>query len=532
MDVMDLESFLQRENKILKELSVKIGQAGWMVTSTGEESWNDALEVAQNEWKRYLSDTERFALITKHLENKQLTSLQQRQLTELHHLMINQQLDPQLAERSTRMTKELVDIFNSYRPTIQNQHVSNNDIRTILETSLDPEERKQAWLASKQIGKQVCDRALQLIQQRNEEARTLGYDNYYQMQYSAQDLDLDVVFALIDELLVQSEEPYRLVKQQIDEELAQKFRITVSQLRPWHYSDPFFQSTPAVSEWSMAEYLQNKRMEAITAETFQSMGLNITDVIARSDLYPRDKKYPYGYCTDMGRTGEPRVMMSMNPSEFWMSVMLHEFGHAAYEKNIDAALPFLLRKPAHTLTTEAIAMLFGRMTKDQDWITRFIKPEPTAFASHASALRDTLQREMLVSMRWYITFVKFERELYERPHTNVNERWWQLVEEIQHLQAPEDTRHPDWAAKMHFTLAPVSYQSYILGELTASQLHHYIMTNISRDLFSLEAGTYVKEQVFFPGATWTWNDLLKRATGEPLHPKYFVQQFVSSHCKQ
>lgn len=37
-------------------------------------------------------------------------------------------------------------------------------------------------------------------------------------------------------------------------------------------------------------------------QMFQSMSLDITDVIARSHLYPHDKKYPYGYCTNRTRT--------------------------------------------------------------------------------------------------------------------------------------------------------------------------------------------------------------------------------------
>ncbi|BFH13939.1 hypothetical protein J6TS7_60940 [Paenibacillus dendritiformis] len=140
----------------------------------------------------------------------------------------------------------------------------------------------------------------------------------------------------------------------------------------------------------------------------------------------------------MGREGKPRIMMSIDASEFWLSAMLHEFGHAAYDKYIDPSLPFLLRKPAHTLTTKGIAMLFGRMTKQSEWIKRYIFANcpHAAFMQEEGSIERALRRDMLVSMRWYLVFTLFERERYEHAGSGkkLNERWWQLVQRIQHLQ--------------------------------------------------------------------------------------------------
>ena len=53
--------------------------------------------------------------------------------------------------------------------------------------------------------------------------------------------------------------------------------------------------------------------------------------------------------------------------EYWTETMLHEFGHAVYDRYVDPELPWLLRS-MHPLTTEGIAMLFGRLTTDPDWL--------------------------------------------------------------------------------------------------------------------------------------------------------------------
>lgn len=527
---MELEAFLRRQNEAVKERLSQINEMGWKVTSTGEQEWNVRLEQAQNEWSRYCSDTEQFQEVKKYRALPNLSPLQRRQLDELFAMFGKQQLDPELAAQSAAMTKELVDVFNNYRPTLDGKPVSNNDLRSILENSPDMELRKRAWLATKQIAVRVEDQLLALVEQRNREARSLGYDNYYQMSYALQELDVEESFAIFTELLELSEEPYQAVKREIDEDTCRRFGIRGGELRPWHYTDPFFQGAPPQGQWSMNDELQGRRLEDFVLNTFRDMGLEIADIMAASDLYPRDKKYPFGYCTSMGREGKPRIMMSIDASEFWLSAMLHEFGHAAYDKYIDPSLPFLLRKPAHTLTTEGIAMLFGRITKQSEWIKRYIfenRPH-AAFMREEASIEQALRRDMLVSMRWYLVFTLFERELYEHSGSGkeLNERWWQLVQRIQHLQPPEHTHYPDWAAKMHFSLAPVSYQNYILGELTASHLQHYIEVNISRPMYTRETGAYLKERFFSCGAALSWNEKLREATGERLQPRYFIEQFV------
>ena len=142
------------------------------------------------------------------------------------------------------------------------------------------------------------------------------------------------------------------------------------------------------------------------------------------------------------------------------------------------------------------------------------------------AIEKMLQRQMLVSARWMMTFSFFERELYENPDQDLNRLWWDLVKDIQYIHLPENTSYPDWASKMHFSLAPATYQDYLLGELMASQLQHYIETNIFSDLFRPEVGTFLKDDFFRYGASLQWNEKIKMATGDYLNPVYFIKQFL------
>ncbi|MFQ5825655.1 MAG: peptidase M3, partial [bacterium] len=74
----------------------------------------------------------------------------------------------------------------------------------------------------------------------------------------------------------------------------------------------------------------------------------------------------------------------------------------------------------------------------------------------------------------------------------------------------------------------------LLGEMLASQLHHHLVHNILKlesdegvsYVAQKKVGAFLRKKVFEPGAVYHWNDMIARATGEPLTPKYFVVQFI------
>lgn len=207
--------------------------------------------------------------------------------------------------------------------------------------------------------------------------------------------------------------------------------------------------------------------------------------------------------------------------------MLHEFGHAVYDKYNDPALPFVLREPAHTLTTEAIAMLNGRMTKTPSWLVRLAGLAPERADAIGDEVFAGIRASMLIFVRWALTLVRFERELYRDPDQALNPLWWDHVERIQKVTPPPDRDRPVWASKIHLASSPVYYQNYVLGELMASQLLSYIEREIVDDgIFAGDAaGNYLAENIFKPGSRWNWNTMLEHATGEPLNPEHFIRQF-------
>ncbi|MET1123049.1 M2 family metallopeptidase (plasmid) [Priestia megaterium] len=523
---MNAESFLVEQNKVLHNLYKDLLLKGWMTTTTGEEGWNSKLQEAQSKLDSYYADSKRFEEVKYLLQSNKVNSIEERELKDLYNNMFKNQLTEEERTKSSSLKKQLVHLFNTFRPKIDEKLVTNNDIRNILSHSQDEMERKKAWIASKQIGKEVQSLLIELVKQRNKEAELLGFKNFYEMSYQTQELDVQSIFELFQRLIKLSDEAYRRIKEEIDEEISKELVCKTKDIKPWYYTDPFFQEAPPIKGFNPNVFYKEKKLEEIADATFESLGLNIKDILNRSDLYPRKDKYPYGYCTNMGRDAKPRVLLNIDSTDFWMSAILHEFGHAVYDKYINKNLSFILRRPSHTLTTEGVAMFFGRMNRFPSWLHRFLGIKDSSIQTLTPIILKLSKRDMLVSMRWYLTFVFFEKELYENPDQDLNKKWWELVEKIQFIKPPDVTHYPDWASKMHFSLAPVSYQNYILGELMASQIKNYIETNLSKDLFNPLVGEYLIKNCFHDGAQFDWNHLIQRMTGELLTPDFFVEEFI------
>ena len=236
----------------------------------------------------------------------------------------------------------------------------------------------------------------------------------------------------------------------------------------------------------------------------------------------------------MDRRDDIRVLANVRPTEYWMNTMLHEFGHAVYDQGLDPSLPYFLRGAAHTLTTEAAAMLLGRLSRNADWLIAYAGvPEAEARAA-AGALDRARTANLLVAARWELVMCHFERALYRDPSQDLNALWWELVERLQLVRKPEGRDAPDWAAKIHLSVAPVYYQNYLLGEIMASQLQAHVLDDVlgggedvwGRYIASEQVGDHLRSRLFSAGARLDWRGTIEHATGRPLDPAPFVAELA------
>lgn len=528
----DLKSFIDTLEQKVKPVETGIALADFNASITGkDEEYNRSSEL-NIELSKIYADKAAFARLKEFMESGKIKdSLLIRQMTLVHNAMLGYQVDEKKMEEIIRAKTRLEQKYSTFRAVVDGKKFTDNEIEKVLKNSTGNKMLEKCWLASKQVGDSVAADVIGLVKMRNDLARELGFMNYHDMSLRLSDQDPEEIERIFDELDSLTRNTFIKLKSEMDAALALKYRIKPEALMPWHYQNRFFQEAPAIYNVDLDGYFADKDIVQLAKDYYSGIGLDVSSILAKSDLYEKEGKYQHAYCTHIDRSGDVRVVCNVKNNNQWMNTLLHELGHGVYDQNLDMSLPYFLRTPAHTFTTEAIAMLFGRLSSNPMWLQENAGISAEEAQSISADVKNSSRLEQLVFSRWCQVMFRFERRMYADPDQDLNKLWWDLVEQYQLLKKPADRNNADWASKIHVALYPCYYHNYQLGELLASQLQAYINARPGiSDAASLSKdpaiGSYLLEKVFKPGAKYQWNDMIKRATGEELTARYYAGEFL------
>ena len=523
----EIETFISRFEERAAPVEKAVREAWWRLATAGTVEAKEEFVRAGMEYNRLFADRDEFEKVARWYEGREALEgpLLRRQSEVLYLSFAGRQGDEGTLERIEELEAEANAVYGNHRGVVGGRKIGENEIRDLLRFSDDEDLRREAWEASKSVGGVVEETVRELARLRNRLAREAGYPDHFHRSLDLQEMDAGSLGDLMADLESATEAPFRKLKEDIDAK--QRERFGVDSVMPWHLYDPFFQEPPEDDDLDVDRYFQGKDLEGLTLETYDRLGLDVRGVMARSDLYERKGKSQHAFCLAVGREYpyDVRVLANVRSDAYWMDTMLHEFGHAVYDRYINPKLPYQLRTVAHTCTTEAIALMMGSLSEEPGWLRRVAGVPEEELEGDLEALAARRRADRLVFTRWALVVFNFERELYADPEReDLNELWWDLVERLQMVNRPPGRVAPDWAAKIHVAVAPVCYHNYVLGHLIAAQLRNYIETNVTRGPFyeSEAAGRYLVEALFGAGAREDWRDTVLRATGEPLSADQFV----------
>ncbi|MFA5173634.1 MAG: M2 family metallopeptidase [Candidatus Pacearchaeota archaeon] len=523
----EIRNFIEEITNKIKPVTKEAQLSYWNAALSGKKEDYDKYEELQVKLEELFHNKEDFEKSREFLK-QDADELSKRQIDILYRAFLGSQGDINLIKEIIKKSTEIEKKFNTFRAKVNDKEYTDNQIKDILKEENDSEKLREFWEASKKQGELVEKELIEIIKLRNELAKSLGFENYHTMSLELSEQKVEDISSVYDKLAELTEIPFRNLKNEMDSILAKRYNIEVSELKPWHYHDLFFQEGPRVYKIDLDEYYSEDVIE-FAKKFYKSIGLDAEDILDRSDLYEKPGKYQHACCIDIDREGDVRIIQNTKNDYHWMSTTLHELGHAVYDKNINKNLPYFLRSHAHIFVTEAIAMLMGRLVENKNFIEKYCSKELDEEISRE--IFKSLKSRQLVFARWAQVMFNFEKELYKNPEQDLNKLWYNIVKKYQMLNFFRDK--PDWASKIHFVSSPAYYHNYLLGELLASQLNNYIAKNIIKtDSLKIdysdnrEIGTYLKEKIFSPGRKYKWKELIEKATGEKLNPEYFVKEFV------
>jgi peptidyl-dipeptidase A len=558
---VEIEAFILGFEERAAPVEKASKEAWWDLATTGTEEAQAELVSAGMEYNRLFERG--YEKVRGWYEERDAleSPLLRRQVEVLYRTFAGRQGDEETLDRIEELEARANAIYGNHRGVVRDKAASENEIREILRFSDDDSLRREAWEASKAVGREVEGTVRELARLRNRLAREADYPDHFHRSLDLQEIDPAELGRILSELESATEASFTELKEDLDANLEERFGTRA--VMPWHLSDPFFQSckydpippprqasqgdsgsasgagnggltsdqnsdSSVASAMDVDRYFKDKNLEELTRKTYDNMGLEVRDVLAKSDLYEREGKNQHGFCLSVGREYpyDVRVLVNVRPDAYWMDTMLHEFGHAVYDKYINPKLPYFLRTIAHTCTTEAIALMMGSLADDPTWLSAVAGVPEAELGNVREHLLWRERVDRLVFTRWALVMFNFERELYADPdREDLNELWWELVGRLQLVNRPPDRDEPDWAAKIHVAIAPVYYHNYVLGHLIAAQLRHHLEERVVGGPFFMSevAGRYLQEALFGPGARNHWEDTVLRATGERLNPDYFAK---------
>jgi len=520
-----IETFIDDHVRKLEPLNTACAEASWGLATTGEKRFAADVERHSTEIRRLYGSPADFATLQQlPLSTSDLIARQQNLLRWAYQgCQFSSDHIHEMVSREVWVETQ----FATFRPLFDGAPASENVLRDVLRSETNSQKREAAWKAGKEIGAMVEHKTLELVRIRNQAAREAGFSDFYGMQLTLNELQEERLFAILAELERVTQPLWDAYKGQLDDRLAERYHIRRSEMAPWHYEDPFFQEPPAEKE-DLDSLYANADLVQISRTFFADTGLPVDDILARSDLFERPGKNQHAQCSCIDRKQDVRILCNLRPTEKWMGTQLHELGHAVYDKWLDPKLPYLLRQPTHILMTEAIAMLFGRLSKDPGFLERYVGVDARTARRVGAVCSRQKAATLLVFARWVLVMTHFERALYQEPERDLRSFWWECVARFQGVRPPQGRHAPDWASKIHLPCSPVYYQNYILGEMVASQLLATMRGSFAPSgdasilVGSPKVGTFLRERLFALGARYPWEDTLKRVTGSGLEAQAFV----------
>ena len=532
---MELQEIIDRTVAEYAPLVKASSEAYWEGTVTGNADAFDRYAETNKKIAEIFSDRSTFEELQRIKDSGSVVGpLMRRQLDELYNSFLSRQADKALLNAIIEKETALERKYAAFRADFRGRRINDNEVERLLRTSTDSSELRDVWEAHKAVGREVASDIKEVVRLRNMLADWLGFTNYHSMSLFLSGEKPREVELLMNEVDGLSRDSFAAVKAEIDEVMARRCGIAIDELRPWHYQGRFFQEAPDLYPVDFDKYYKGRDLERLTIDYYRSIGLDVEPMMRHSDLYPREGKNQHAFCIDMDCMGDVRVLCNLTDNERWMETMLHEFGHAAYSVGHDSnpELPFLLREAAGIFTTEGVAMMFGRLSRNPEWMRLNLGISAEEAARIAPDCRCAARLSQLVQSRFMQVVYRFEKAMYADPEQDLNALWRDLVEKYQLLTYPEGRDEPDWAAKIHIALYPCYYHNYQMGELFASQMHHYIVENITRSGDTVfdsytgcpEVGRWLTANVFAPGKLYPWNEMIRRATGEPLTASYWANE--------
>jgi peptidyl-dipeptidase A len=276
--------------------------ASWNANITGTNEDFAKSEKASFEYARIFTNTKDFAVLKEIRESNEMKDpILVREMELLYNSYLGGQVDTSLISEQIRMETTISKMYANFRVNINGKQITDNEVEDILKNSANSSELQSAWEGSKKIGPLVASDIIKLVKHRNLIAQKIGFSNYHEMSLKLSGQDPAEVTRIFDELDSLTKGNFEQLKGEIDSYFAKRYKIKVSELRPWHYQNRYFQEAPEIYPVDFDKYYEKQDPVKLATSFYDGIGLNVEAILAKSDLYEKPGKNQHAFSTEIGR---------------------------------------------------------------------------------------------------------------------------------------------------------------------------------------------------------------------------------------
>jgi len=485
----------------------------------------------------FLRDKSNLALVRENMNDGEATEEQLKILKIMEKTFKCYIMESEEIERLADKTIELEGALQANRNTMKlgytNPHTgefvagSSVMLRNTMRTNPDEDIRKACLEGLQSIGKFVAEEFVAIVKGRNQVAKKLGYEDFYDYKVTqAEGFSKRRLFEILDGL----EQETRPLMLEARERLAKEKGPAA--LEP--YNMGFMLAGDVDREQD--PYFPFEKAPAVWGASFAALGISYKGSLMQLDLCDRQHKYSNGFChwpiapyqksdgtwvpaqTNFTSLAIPSAIGSGATA---LTTLMHEGGHAAHFANIVQGSPFFSqeRAPTSVAYAENQSMFLDALCDDAAWLARYAKNRagaPMPFELIEMAIRSK-QPYKVFELRRMLSVPYFEKALYELPEDQLTaDRVLELAEEVAvEIQGGPGT---PLMAVPHILSDESScyYQGYVLAEMSVHQTRAHFFKKYGYIVDNPNVGRDLTEMYWRPGNGASFLDLVENLTGSPL----------------